>query len=86
MRREPKRGPESLKKGIWYLGGGGRRKRQKGGAFPFGLIASAAAPLVGEVVKSIFKKKLTGVEEEGKEDEGNNNFMKKRYTETNYIT
>ena len=21
MRREPKRGPESLKKGIWYLGG-----------------------------------------------------------------
>ena len=23
MRREPKRGPESLKKGIWYLGGGG---------------------------------------------------------------
>ena len=57
MRREPKRGPESLKKGIWYLGGGGgggRRKRQKGGAFPFGLIASAAAPLVGEVVKSIF--------------------------------
>ena len=55
MRRESKRGPESLKKGIWYLGGK-RRKRRKGGAFPFGLIASAAAPLVREVVKSIFKK------------------------------
>ena len=34
----------------------GRRKRQKGGVFPFGLIASAAAPLVGETVKPTFKK------------------------------
>ena len=30
------------------------KRGHKGGAFPFGLIASAAAPLVGEVVKSIF--------------------------------
>ena len=36
--------------------GGGGRKRQKGGAFPFGLIASAAAPLIGEVAKPIFKR------------------------------
>ena len=61
----------------------GRRKRQKGGVFPFGLIASAAAPLVGEIVKPIFKKKLlVGVEKEEEDDEGNNSFTKKHYTET----
>ena len=48
MRRRPGRGPQSEKKG--------RHKRQKGGAFPFGLIASAAAPLLGEVAKPMFKK------------------------------
>ena len=37
------------------MGAGGRRKRQKGRAFPFGLIASATAPLIGEVAKPIFK-------------------------------
>ena len=37
-------------------GGGGKRKRQKSGAFPFGLIASAAAPLIGAVAKPILKK------------------------------
>ena len=31
-----------------------KRNRQKGGAFPFGVIASAAAPLIGEVAKPIF--------------------------------
>ena len=33
MRREPKRGPESLKKGIWYLGGGEDVKDKKVGRF-----------------------------------------------------
>ena len=36
-------------------GGGGKRcKRQKGGTFPFGIIASSAVPHVGEVVKPVF--------------------------------
>ena len=32
------------------------RKRQRDGAFPFGLIEPAAVPLLGEVAKPIFKK------------------------------
>ena len=84
MRRELKRGPQSVKKRIWYLGGKQGRKRQKGGAFPFGLIASTVTPLVGEVVKPIFKKIFVGLEEE-KDNEGNNNFTKKCYTDTNFI-
>ena len=35
-------------------------KDRIGGAFPFGIIASAAAPLVGEVVKPIFKNIFGG--------------------------
>ena len=35
-------------------------KRQKCGVFPFGLIASATAPPVGEVVKPIFNKSFFG--------------------------
>ena len=34
-------------------------KKQKGGAFPIGLIASLAGPILGEIAKPIFKK-LTG--------------------------
>ena len=37
-------------------GGVGKRKRKKSGAFPFGLIASGAVPLIGEVAKPILKK------------------------------
>ena len=51
------RGKQTVKKGVWYLGGKkrtGRRKKQKGKGFPFGLIASAAAPLLGEIAKPIF--------------------------------
>ena len=56
MRRGRGRGLQSVKRRNLVCGGGGGRKRQKGGAFPFGLIASAAAPLIGEVAKPIFKK------------------------------
>ena len=59
MRRGPGRGLQSVKKGIWYLGGGlggRRRKRQKGRAFPFGLIASDVLLRLGKVAKPIFKK------------------------------
>ena len=39
------------------LGGKKRRyiKRQKGKGIPFGLIASAAAPILGEVAKPLLK-------------------------------
>ena len=63
MRRGPGGGPQSVKKGIWYLGGGRggggvRRKRQKGGAFPFGLMASVAAPLLRRSCKTYIQKNL----------------------------
>ena len=32
-----------------------KRKKQKGGAIPFGLLASFAAPVLGEIAKPIFK-------------------------------
>ena len=47
-----KRGKQTVKKGIWYIGG---KKKQKGGAIPFGLIASLAAPVLGEIAKPVFK-------------------------------
>ena len=45
-------GRQSMKKGVWHIGG---RKRQKGGAFPLELVASLAGPILGEVAKPIFK-------------------------------
>ena len=48
-------GRQSMKKGVWHIGG---RKRQKGGAFPLGLVASLAGPILGEVAKPIFKTVL----------------------------
>ena len=51
------RGKQVVKKGIWYVGGKKKRKqKQKGKGFPFGLVASAAAPLLGEIAKPILKK------------------------------
>ena len=44
------RGKQTVKKGIWRVG------KQNGGAIPFGLIASLAGPIIGEVAKPIFKK------------------------------
>ena len=51
------RGKEVVKKDVWYIGGKKKRKqKQKGKGFPFGLVASAAAPLLGKIAKPIFKK------------------------------
>ena len=52
------RGKQTVKKGIWRIGGRckKRKRKQKGGAIPFGLIASLAGPILGEVAKPIFKK------------------------------
>ena len=49
------RGKQSARKGVWYIGGKRRRysRRQRRGAIPFGLIASATAPFLGEVAKPL---------------------------------
>ena len=57
------RGKQSVRKGVWCIGGkykraSKRRKKQTGGAIPFGLTASLAAPVLGEVAKPIFKRIL----------------------------
>ena len=39
-----------VKKGVWYIG---KKRKQKGGAIPIGLLASIAAPILGKVVKPI---------------------------------
>ena len=47
------RGRQSIKKGVWHIGG---RRRQRGGAFPLGHLAGLAGPLIGAVAEPIFKK------------------------------
>ena len=53
-----KRGKQSVKKGIWYLGGRYKkaRKRQRGKGFLLGLLASIGAPILGEIAKPILEK------------------------------
>ena len=46
------RGKQYVKKGVWYIAGG----RQKEGAIQFVLLASIAAPVLGEVAKPILGK------------------------------
>ena len=53
------RGKQSVRKGVWYIGGRKRRARkiyrkQRGKGLPQGLIASAAAPFIGEIAKPLF--------------------------------
>ena len=55
------RGKQSVKKGVWYIGGKykrgpKRKKKQKGSAITFGLLASLAAPVLGEIVKLLLGK------------------------------
>ena len=58
------RGRQSIKKSVWHIGG---RKRQRGGAFPLGLVASLAGPILGEVAKPIFKTILgRGIKRRGR--------------------
>ena len=55
------RGRQSVKKGVWYIGGRYRRapkRRQKGGAIPIGLISPLSAPVLGEIAKPILDKIL----------------------------
>ena len=48
------RGKQYVKKGVWYIGE--KKRKQKGGAILFGLIASLTAPVLGEVAKPILGK------------------------------
>ena len=50
-----RRGKQTVKKGIWYIGGKKRKKKKQGSVIPFGLITSLAAPVLGEIAKSVFK-------------------------------
>ena len=44
------RGKQSIRKGVWHIRGKKQCiKRQRGKGIPFGLIASAAASILGEV-------------------------------------
>ena len=54
------RGKQSVRKGIWHLGGKYKRakKRQKGGSIPLGLLASIGAHILGEIAKPILGKIL----------------------------
>ena len=56
------RGKQSVRKGVWYIGGKKRRysKKQRGRGIPFGLIASAAATFLGKVTKALLKKMFGG--------------------------
>ena len=45
------RGKQYVKKGVWYIGG--KKRKQKGGAFPLGLLASIGAPTLEEIAKPI---------------------------------
>ena len=58
------------------------KRKQEGKALPISLIASAAAPFLGEIAKPIFKKILE-VEKKEEKDEANYNFKKKKCTKSN---
>ena len=45
---------QSVKKGLRYIGG--KKRKQRGGAIPIGLLASIGAPILGEIVKPILGK------------------------------
>ena len=48
------RGKRYVKKGVWYIGG--KKRKQKDGAIPIGLLVSIGAPILGETAKPILGK------------------------------
>ena len=57
------RGKQSVRKDIWHIGGKykralKRKTKQKGGAIPFGLLASIAASVLGKIAKPLLEKIL----------------------------
>ena len=63
---------QSVRKGVWYIAGKRKRrkieikKREKVTGFLIGLLASAAAPFLGEITNPILKRFLVA-EKEGNE-------------------
>ena len=53
---------QSVKKGVWYIGGRRRRtRRQKWDFLPIArLLGSVAAPLIGKIAKPILRKIVGG--------------------------
>ena len=49
------RGRQSIKKRSLEYRWQKKKRRQRGGAFPLGLVSSLAGPLLGEVAKPVFK-------------------------------
>ena len=84
------RGKQSVRKGVWYIGGRRKRrkrkivKRQRGKGFPTGLLASAAAPFLGEIAKHILIKKFSVVEKE--DDETKHTVTTRSYASKGSIT
>ena len=53
------RGKQSVRKGVWYIGGRKKRtKKQNGKGFPLGLLASVGIQILSEIAKPVFKKIL----------------------------
>ena len=48
------RGKQYVKKGVWSIGR--KKRKQKDGAFPLGLLASIGAPILGEIAKLMLGK------------------------------
>ena len=48
------RGKQSVKKGVGYIGG--KKRRQKSGTIPIGLLAFIGAPIIGEIAIPILGK------------------------------
>ena len=48
------RGKQYVKKGLWYIWG--KKRRQRGGGLPIGLLAFLGAPILGEIAKPILGK------------------------------
>ena len=55
------RGKQSVRKGIWYVGGEkSQYRKQRGRGILFRLVASAAAPFLGKVAKPLLKNFFGG--------------------------
>ena len=52
---------QSVRKGVWYIGGRRRKRRQKGGFLPVGaILGSLAGPALGAVAGPVVKKIFRG--------------------------
>ena len=70
------RRPQSVKKGVWYLGGRKKKrvvwkKQKKFKGSPLGPLASVRVPFVGEIAKPIIKKILVEEKEDIDDDRKN---------------